>query len=620
MNRPFAKPAPELVGSMASALPEGGARFDFKMTSREQAFARFLRHPQLGLRLVLIAAVLLSPCLFLGFYLDDYIGRYIYSNLPGAHRLYELLHGGYGIANGNPADNLWQVEQGYAPWWIYPQLLLEMMRPVSGLTHWIDAWFWPNSAALMRIQNIAWLSLLILSLTRLYRGVLGPLVGGLAALLFAIDHTHAFIIGYICNRHALVTALFGVLCLDQHFRFRRGQRGAGFIAPLFYALALLAGESAVAIAAYIFAYELFVEEGSLFKRALALAPYFVITVGWRAVYTLLGCGARGSGLYIDPGRAPLRFLSAFFERAPLLLFGQFMPVPAEVYLLVSPVLAKILLVTSVIFVILFAACLAPLLKRNRLARFWAVGMLLSLVPATSAHPHNRQLLFASIGAMGLIAQLWEMYALELRGITLSRALRLSGGVAAVVFGVHLIGSPIGTPFAACGIALAAPLQRGISTVGDEVKDRDAIFLTAPDYFSVKLVQLSRRVEQRPLPRRIRTLSYGPQKIRVQRTDDRTLVVDYDGGILQNEFMELYRDRRLPMAVGDHVELQGLAIAVLETTPDGRPTRARFTFDTPLGDPAFVFYYWKDEGFVPFTPPAIGEARELPAAAMKLGLN
>jgi hypothetical protein len=72
---------------------------------------------RLAPKLALCALLLSSPCLFLGFHLDDYVGRYIYSDLPGAQHLFELYGGGYALANGDPADTHWQIEHGWAPWW-----------------------------------------------------------------------------------------------------------------------------------------------------------------------------------------------------------------------------------------------------------------------------------------------------------------------------------------------------------------------------------------------------------------------------------------------------------------------------------------------------------------------
>src|SRR5262249_21162696 len=150
----------------------------------------------------------------------------------------------------------------------------------------------------------------------------------------------------------------------------------------------------------------------------SLAPYLVITLAWRAAYNHGGYGGRGSGLYIDPAREPLHFLAALAERGPILVLGQFFHPPSELYVLLPTIWARIHFGFACAFVAALGIALVPLLRRDRIARFWALGMLISLVPAASTYPHNRQLLFPSIGAMGLIAQLWHLYAIELKGAAL----------------------------------------------------------------------------------------------------------------------------------------------------------------------------------------------------------
>jgi hypothetical protein len=584
-------------------------------------FLRALCHPQLERGLVGLACLLCAPCLWLGFYLDDHVGRYIYSGVDAvAPRLFWMLSGGYGLANGVPSDTAWQIEQGFAPWWTHRELLLELLRPFGVLSHFIDMQLWPDSAALQHAHNLLWLGLLVLAVTRLYRRALGSVVGGLAALLFALDHTHGFVVGYICNRHTLITASLCVLALDQHLRQRAAQpTHIPWRAVACYALALFSGESALSILGYLLGHLLFVERGAWRRRALALAPYLVLTLFWRVAYSAAGFGARGSGLYIDPGREPWQFLGALLERGPLLLLGLFLGPPAEVSMLL-PAHARLALLGFALLVLIgLALTIWPLLARDPWARSWTFGMLFALVPAASTYPHNRQLLFASFGAFGLLALLWHLHASELLGESPLRAGRFSKAFGGLLLGMHLFVSPLLLPLSTFSPAAAAPLARAAATVGDEIAGRDAVFISAPDYFAVKLVQLTRRIEQRPLARRWRALSFGAEPVYVQRTDERTITLDYPGGILGAPFLELYRDRRLPMARGERIELEGLGIEVLETTPDGRASRARFRFDTPLDAPSFRFYYWIDGGFAAFTPPPLGERVRVPGAELEFEL-
>jgi hypothetical protein len=587
----------------------------------EAAVIRALGTPRLAARLALVAVALASPCLLLGYYADDWVARYLYSDLPGAQKLYDVYGGGYGIANGVPADTHWQIEQGWAPWWTYEHLHIRMFRPLGLLSHLIDARLWPDWPALMRAHSLLWLALLVLAATRLYRGALGPLTGGMAALLFAVDHTRGFAIGYITNRHALMAVTFAALCLDQRLRADlHGRRSGHALGPLCYAAALLSSDAAIAVAGYLGAYALLAERGSIAKRALGLAPYALITLGWLAFYELGGFGATGSGLYLDPAREPARFAIALLQRVPLLVLGLFLAPPAELHSVIGAPAAQAMLAFAVLGLLALLFALAPLLRRDRMARFWAAGLALALVPASSAFPHNRQLLFASLGAMPLLAQLWHLYAIELRDVALASRQRVQRVLAGIPFMLHLLVSPVLVPITTCSVALLAPLQRGLADAGRDLAGRDVVFMSAPDYLAVRIEQLARRVEHRPLPRRWRALSFGPQPVSVLRSDARTLELDYQGGILGTPFMELYRDRRIPMTPGQRVELEGLSIEVLAVTRDGRASRARFRFDAPLDAPSFRFYAWQHGRFERFTPPRVGMRRVLPGAHFELGLK
>lgn len=571
--------------------------------------------PSFGTRLALLAMLLASPCLALGLYLDDYVGRYIYSEQPGAAHLFQVYAGGYGLARGDAAELRWQIENGYAPWWAVESLRLVLFRPLGVLSHRLDMNLPP---LVQHAHSLLWLGLLVLVTARVYRRISGRAVGGVAGLLFAIDHTHGFVVGYICNRYALIAAVLGMVCLGLHARARQAQRRP-WTAPLVFGAALLAGESSVSILGYVAAYALFVDRAAPKDRALSVIGYAVVALLWRAGYTAFGFGANGSGLYIDAAREPLRFLHELVARGPVLVLGQFLLPPAELCMGGIPALSRGMWLAGTAFLLAFSVASIPLLRRDREARFWAAGMALSLVPAASTYPQNRQLLFASFGAMALIAQLWQLHAGALGGLGTPR-LRFSSWCTKLVLVVHLFLSPVLQPFTTCGIAAAGALQRGaIDGIHDDVAGRDVVFVTAPDYFSTKLPQLSRRANGQPLPRRWRALSFGPERVTVTRPNDRTLELTYAGGILSHPFLELYRDRRIPMAKGQTVTLEGLEIRVLEVTADGRVSRARFAFDAPLDDPRFEWLTWEERAFVAFTPPPVGASKELEPARVAWGL-
>ena len=88
--------------------------------------------------------------------------------------------------------------------------------------------------------------------------------------------------------------------------------------------------------------------------------------------------------------------------------------------------------------------LAPLLRKEPLARFFALGMLLSLVPSCSTFPHDRLLFLAGFGGAGLLALflggLREGAEWLPRGRGWRAAARTTG---ALLVAFHLVLAPLG---------------------------------------------------------------------------------------------------------------------------------------------------------------------------------
>src|SRR5690606_9563033 len=111
-------------------------------------------------------------------------------------------------------------------------------------------------------------------------------IAGLALLLFAVDDAHAASVGWIAARHGVIGAVFGVLALLAHHRWRARGWTAGVVAgPGALALGLLASESALAGLGYLAAYALVLERAEGWRaRAKTLVPYAVVVVAWYAVH------------------------------------------------------------------------------------------------------------------------------------------------------------------------------------------------------------------------------------------------------------------------------------------------------------------------------------------------
>lgn len=618
----MSKPAPPQASTPAE--PSGTPKQSNPPNLEGKLFAA-LASPKLPRWLFGLTLLLSSSALFSGYRLDDYIARYIYDDsIPGSQGLFEVLSGGYGVARGDVLENQWLVQSGWAPWWIKDDLLIRLYRPIGVLSHQFDAALWPDNAPLAHAHSLLLLGLLVLALTYTYRTAMGPLLGGMAALLFALDHTHGFTVGYICNRHALIGGIFAALCLGQHMRYRKqGSVVAAVLAPVCLVGGLLTSESTVAIVGYVGAFALFADRGSLFRRGLTLVPYLAIVIIWRTLYRLGGYGAHGSGMYLDPAAEPIAFLAALLERGPVLLLGQYLAPPAEAYVMVGPQGVPILVACAVAFVGLLGVGLYPLLKRSQTARFWALGSLLSMVPAASAYPHNRQLLFVSFGAMALVGELWHLHGITLKNAPPSSRtplIALSGAVGAVVLFAHLIISPLALPLTSFSAAFTAPLHRAIDDVGDEIVGREAIFITSPDYFPTKLIQLDRRIRGALPSKRMMGLSFGPEAVTVLRSGEKSLTLYIEGGILTDHILELYRDSRTAMEVGPVMQLSGVDVTIEHLASTGLPDQVRFDFARPLEADRYRFYFWRSEGgFAPFDMPDLGQKRTLPPATLDFSL-
>jgi hypothetical protein len=570
---------------------------------------------------------LTTPALFIGLHLDDYVHRFLLLHYPGADLLARSYPSPFAIANGDPALNHWLIEQGYAPWWTYDHLLLSFFRPLSVLTHRLDFALWPDSPVLMHAQSLIWFGGVVVAATLVYRRVLGvSAASGFAAFLYAVDHTHGFPVGWVANRNALPPVLLGMLTLVLHDHGRRnGSRRAAALAPLCFGAGLLGGEVTMGAGAYLVAHALALDPGTLRARARALAPYAVITIAWRLVYNHLGYGARGSGLYLDPVHEPLAFLAALATRLPLLVMGAIGLPPAEAYYFVSPNLRSWIFLGAALLLVAFVVTAAPLVRRDRAARFWAVGALLALPLACTAYPHNRLLFFVDLGAMGLLGQLLHA-ALSRASWVLSEPVPwhvvaqpfLAGAV-----GIHAFLSPLLLPVAACGILTTRSITEravpsAIAAMGSP--EEELIVVTAPEYFFVNLIPIMQALDGKEGPSRLRMLSVGPVPVVLRRLDLHRFELEYEGGLLASPLPQLYRSARLPMSPGERVELRGLSIELTRVTADGRPAAAVFTFAEPLESTRYRFIQWKTDRYGPLPMPAVGAAARLEPARMPFELR
>ena len=365
----------------------------------------FLSRPHFPWIAGCVAVLFTLPSVWNGVTLDDHFHRLAIlepDRLPGQSSSPMKL---FSFVDGDPEHLHQAMDIGLFPWWTLETLRINFLRPLSALTYHFDYVLWPGSPAWIHLHSLLWYGLLVYLAAIAYRRIIGAgWVAGLAALLLAVDDAHAMTVGWLANRHALVAATFGLVAFLSHSGSKRDASKLPHLAgPLCFALSLLSAESGVATLAYIVSFAVCIDRRPWRARAIGLVPYGLILLVWRVAYSSLGYGALGSDFYVDPGREPLVFAATALERAPLYLLGQWAVPPAEVYTAFSSV-ARAQYLGAWFFLAVMVYVLFPLVRSSPVARFWALGMLFSIVPICAVVADNRNLMFVGFGAMGLLAQ------------------------------------------------------------------------------------------------------------------------------------------------------------------------------------------------------------------------
>jgi hypothetical protein len=557
--------------------------------------------------IIAIGLGLAAPALTASFTADDHLHRLLERADPGVPGLHSRPFDLFVFANGNVDDTAKLRDAGIFPWWVDPALRLSFFRPLSSATHVLDHLLWPDCAPAQLAHDLLWLALSLVVAWRFYRRFVGTRwIAVLALALYAFDDARGPVVGWIANRNALVALVLAVPVLLVHDRWRReGWSPGRWLGPLLFAIALGAGESTIAILAYLGAHALWLDRSTWRDRLLALAPYAVIVVVWRIAYA-------------HPGSDPAAFVAAAATRLPFLLASQ-LALPWSDLASVYPVLGvvAVMLVIALITIAVVGFACARLLARDPVSRFFATAMLLAAVPVCSTFPADRLLSFVGLGAMGLIAQLLAAALEDRSRLGDGRVRRAAVSVVAILMAlVHLVFAP----------PLLALRSRSMVAVGRVIDRADAgiprdaaitqqtvVIVSAPSDALAGYVPLMRASRGEPRPAHLYWLATATTAVTLERVDARTLRILPADGLLRYEIDRMVRSpRSRPFAVGDRVTLVGVTMTIEAITADGRPTSVLAQFAVPLEDPSLIWRRWSGHTYVPYQPPAVG-ARDTLAA-------
>ncbi len=588
---------------------------------------RFFEQPRLPFYLALIALILTLPVLSQGLQFDDCHHRVLFLDdidgvAPKDFPLYKKkdfsIFGMFSLSDGNPSRNIELLDYGL-PWWTYKNLRISFLRPISELSLWIDYTLWPDVPVLMHLQNIFLYAIIVAALVILFRRIMGNcMLAGLAAFLYAISRTHNDSLNMVASRNALLATFFGIVVLIVFDRVQKDEWRKGLlIGPLFLAFALLSAEYAVVTTAYLFSYSLFLDPRSIRRKVISLLPYALVSIIWLTIYKAAGFGSGGSGFYIDPIGNPLQFLKSLIDRLPALLSAQWSALPPIGYgPLASSSHKTTIWIFSLVLLVIIGITISPFLKKDASARFWALGVVLALIPMCATIPDERLLIFAGIGVYGLLAQILSpifIHEIDWSPNTLF-AKEFVKAVAMILAFMHVFISPLLlfiTPFYTRTFFDHMVVKPATSISADyQYSKQSVIMINPPSVLFTSYMSAVRIIYGLPIPAHTWVLASGSGSMLLSRLDKFTIEIDLEGGFMAADFDRIYRDSSHPLKKGEQVELSGMMATVLTLTEDQRPQKVAFRFEKPLEDESLKFLAWNKNTTYNVRLPDIGESISL----------
>jgi hypothetical protein len=538
----------------------------------------------------LLAMAISLPALRLGFQADDHVLAFMLER--GDTAAWSLFHASKEMmAEGR--------QIGAMAWWSSPLMHGEFLRPLSSLSIAVQLWMTPHTPWLMLLVNVLVYGACVWIASRVYRRLI-PVVStaALASLMFAIDDAHAHSVGWISGRNTILALLGSIATLFLHIRATdTGQRRLTTASVIAVILTLATGEAGTWAYIYLIAHALTLDHRPVAVRIQALAPHALVGAIWAAIYVHGHYGFHHTSWYYElssPGAA----LEHGFLNLPLSLTSLLGPSLIGLSLF-EPLWKSRLALLPVVLGLLWL--LWPSARASKETRFFALVTALGVLPAFLTVPQDRVLIGAGFGAFGWIAN--AIADAESKSGLRHRAVRVLLRTCHVWL-AGLLFVPM--------LAAQYRFELGANALRALVKpDRVVVLLNTPVELLSNYVAGKIDREHGERPRAIHQLYAGGSELIIHRIDPRTLEITVPRGWGYVPLERIFcAPEELPRP-GDERSVVGMTVRTLESTADGLPKRARFTFEAPLESDAFEWLVWTDAGHpVPWQPPGVGEQARL----------
>jgi hypothetical protein len=585
-----------------------------------------------GFRAVILAAALLAlPSLFVGFFLDDYAHLEAADGISPVASPWNL----YCFAPGDPELTARLIDTGPFPWFTDLNLRVRFFRPLSSATMVLDRRLFGDASWGYHLQSVLWYLALLLVIGRLLKRALPGSLALLTLALFAVAESHWFPVVWWAHRNTLVAATLGFVGLLAYVRWREDGWKPGLpLACLGLGLGLLGGEVALSIFGYVIAYELFAAPGAagaLSVRLRALLPIFALGFVYLAGYILGGYGVSGTGCYFSPLSNPLTYLRHAPERFLILAGNQFFLIPAEIAAFDLRAVLPLACAGTVALAIVGAALREawPRLEQQerRGVRWLAIGALLASPPFLAPFTSGRLLVVVSLGGLAVIAAIirdgWRLRATHnaLRASDFAHRKKLAA-LAWVLIVLHLVVAPI----AWLGLTFGfRALNNRVLRLTDTMELDDSrvasqqmmMFNNAPSpVLAIYGVAVRTRLGH-PRPAAWRPLTLASLDETLKRVGPCEFELELQNGKEMFKTLPelIARDPRNRLRPGETLRFRDFDVEILDVGKVG-PTRMAFRFRAPLEDPRYVWLAWRDGALRQFHPPPVGETINLPSAFLR----